>query len=142
MQSQTEAAGSGRGTALARLLGLAAAAALLAVLWTAAGASARNGPTVAAEYAGWAGGGIDDSIAAEIRAGRFQIDQSAFGTQTGDLGAWSRANLRCHYLNVSWSGVTGRAPGSQDASFTILSVPQRPFGNRPQSFHCGEARFR
>ncbi len=125
MQSTTQMLGKRRSTAWIRLFGIGAAAALLAVFWMAAGASARGGASATAEYMGWAADGIDSSIAAEIQASSFQINRSAPGARGTDLGSWNCANLRCHYLKVTWSGVTERAHGNAHP-FTIALTRNAP----------------
>jgi len=111
MQSKMQAAGRGRSTALIRLLGLGAAAALFAVLWTAAGAAAQNAPAVTAEYMGWAAdipdpSGPSGAYEQVQQESIFQIVSVAEGSDRSVIGQqWECRNVQCHYLRVSWSGL-------------------------------------
>ena len=119
MKHQTHMAEHGRSNAWIRLLGVCAAAALLAALWTAAGASAQSGPTVAAEYGGLAQD-AELSIQNEINStGPLSIDEGSFGSQDIGNASWVCESLRCRYLNVTWSGIPPRAAPGEAYTITV-----------------------
>ena len=114
---------NGRSTALIRLLGICAAAALLAVCWTAAGASAQSAPTVTVEHGGWAASDADAHAKTALRNPAYEF------TIAGG-GAWHCRNLRCHFLDISWEGIPERigSGGSPhpDLQYTIVMTRAAP----------------
>jgi len=108
MKDQSQTAAGGRGSAWLRLLGIGAAAALLALCWAAAGAAAQ--PTVTAEYSGLlsdAPQSVKDRINSIL-----SVNVGAPGSQAVQSVGWVCSGLYrsfpCRYLDVSWSGITPR----------------------------------
>jgi len=127
MKHTTQTARNGRSPALLRLLGIWAAAALLALLWTAAGAAAQSAPAVTAAYgglAGEAGPSIRDQISASDST--FTLDERAPGSLAFDSAnsTWLCENLRCHYLDVSWSGIAPN-PDAAQSPYTVTLTRYR-----------------
>ena len=138
---------------LLRLLGIGALAALAALFWATAGTSAQsNEPTVTVAHGGWAADDantLSDAAKAQIKTG-LTIGGVADGSAPLGLDStqrWTCPNLKCHYLNVSWSGIpqiqtddpskpggyeiivarrsntTAKHVGMSDAAFAVTAVP-------------------
>ena len=127
MKSLAQMSGNMRNTVLFRLLKICAAAALLAVCWAAAGASAQGAPTVTAEYGGLARD-AEQSIQDQISSpgSTFTLDARAPGSLdfSSTNTTWVCENLRCRYLNVSWSGITPN-PDTSTSPYTITLARNR-----------------
>ena len=106
MKNQMQLPETGRSTALIRLLGIGAVAALATLCWIAAGASAAY-PTVTAEYGGWAEDAPDEIKLAIEHTPQFEYSLTdPLASVVPGSDTWNCQNYRCHYLNVSWSGIT------------------------------------
>ena len=125
---------NGRSTALIRLLGVCAAAALLAVCWTAAGASAQSTPTVTVEYKGWAASEADQFE----RAG---LQNPLFDYQITGGGTWHCRDLRCHFLKIVWEGIPERPFGSNGLPPPNLSYTVTVTRDAPSEGEIGIAGF-
>jgi len=127
MKDQPQTAAGGRGTAWLRLLGIGAAAALLALCWTAAGAAAQSEPAVTAAYEGLASEApqyIQDQINPLL-----SMQEGAPGSKAITSVGWACGNLGdarpCRYLSVSWSGITPRTSAGDyyDITLTRRQIP-------------------
>jgi len=132
MTSDTHSRWSGRGGGgrpLIRLLGIGALAALAALLWTVAGASAQvEKARATVEYRGWAAADtLDAEARTQISTSQLIISRVADNSSSAQHGqAWTCPNLRCHYLHVSWSGLAPiPATDDQPEGYNIHLVRRR-----------------
>ena len=122
--SNAQMSANRRSTALIRLLGICAAAALLAVGWTAAGASAQAAPTVTVDHAGWAA----DLDPSDPNTPHYEEALASQTLQIAGGGTWDCGDLRCHLMHVFYRNIPERPhnsdkPGHYTVTLTRVAPP-------------------